>query len=183
MDIRIVSACNQDLWEMTEQGRFRKDLYFRLATIRIDLPSLRRRPEDILPLALFFMEEFNDKYGKKFRGFNPKAEQLLLNHAWPGNVRELRNTIERVILLENDEMILGRHLHFLGGSPGADSPAPSGRFKLDLPEDGMALDEVEKEIILQAYEKCGRNKSKTARFLRLPRHILIYRLKKMGVEN
>jgi len=183
VDIRIVSACNQDLWEMTEQGRFRKDLYFRLATIRIDLPSLRRRPEDILPLALFFMEEFNDKYGKKFRGFNPKAEQLLLNHAWPGNVRELRNTIERVILLENDEMILGRHLHFLGGSPGADSPAPSGRFKLDLPEDGMALDEVEKEIILQAYEKCGRNKSKTARFLRLPRHILIYRLKKMGVEN
>ncbi|NSW86006.1 MAG: sigma-54-dependent Fis family transcriptional regulator [Syntrophobacteraceae bacterium] len=183
VDIRIVSACNQDLWEMTEQGRFRKDLYFRLATIRIDLPSLRRRPEDILPLALFFMEEFNDKYGKKFRGFNPKAEQLLLNHAWPGNVRELRNTIERVILLENDEMILGRHLHFLGGSPGADSPAPSGRFKLDLPEDGMALDEVEKEIILQAYEKCGRNKSKTARFLHLPRHILIYRLKKMGVEN
>jgi DNA-binding NtrC family response regulator len=183
VDIRIVSACNQDLWEMTEQGRFRKDLYFRLATIRIDLPSLRRRPEDILPLALFFMEEFNDKYGKKFRGFNPNAEQLLLNHAWPGNVRELRNTIERVILLENDEMILGRHLHFLGGSPGADSPAPSGRFKLDLPEDGMALDEVEKEIILQAYEKCGRNKSKTARFLRLPRHILIYRLKKMGVEN
>lgn len=183
VDIRIVSACNQDLWEMTEQGRFRKDLYFRLATIRIDLPSLRRRPEDILPLALFFMEEFNDKYGKKFRGFNPNAEQLLLNHAWPGNVRELRNTIERVILLENDEMILGRHLHFLGGSPGADSPAPSGRFKLDLPEDGMALDEVEKEIILQAYEKCGRNKSKTARFLHLPRHILIYRLKKMGVEN
>jgi DNA-binding NtrC family response regulator len=183
VDIRIVSACNQDLWQLSEQGKFRKDLYFRLATIRIDLPSLRERPDDILPLALFFIEEFNDKYGKRFRGLSPRAEQLLLNHSWPGNVRELRNTIERVVLLENDENVLGRHLHFLS-PPSKGEPEPSGeRFSVDLPQEGIGLEEIEKEIILKAYEKCAKNKSKTARFLRLPRHILIYRLKKYGIED
>ncbi len=183
VDIRIVSACNQDLWQTTEQGKFRKDLFFRLATIRIDLPTLRQRPEDIIPLAMFFIEEFNDKYGKHFRGLNQRAEQLLLDHTWPGNVRELRNSIERVVLLENEEMILGRHLHFLSppskpGTPGA----PGGKFSVELPQEGIGLEDVDRTIILQAYEKCGKNKSRTARFLRLPRHILIYRLKKYGVD-
>ncbi|ABK18629.1 sigma-54-dependent transcriptional regulator [Syntrophobacter fumaroxidans] len=183
VDIRIVSACNQDLWQLTEQGRFRKDLFFRLATIRIDLPSLRERPDDILPLALFFIEEFNDKYGKRFRGLSPRAEQLLTDHSWPGNVRELRNTIERVVLLENDENVLGRHLHFLS-PPGKGEPEPSGeRFTVGLPQEGIGLEEMEKEIILKAYDKCGKNKSKTARFLRLPRHVLLYRLKKYGIED
>jgi DNA-binding NtrC family response regulator len=183
VDIRIVSACNTDLWQASEAGRFRKDLFFRLATIRIDLPSLRQRPEDTLTLARFFMEEFNDKYGKRFRGLSPEAEQLLLSHPWPGNVRELKNTIERVVLLENDEMVLGRHLHFLiQGGESVRLPAPD-RFQFELPEEGVSLEEVEKEIISKAYERCNRNKAKTARFLRMPRHILIYRLKKLRLED
>lgn len=181
VDIRIVSACNRDLWQMAEQGGFRKDLYFRLATIRIDLPALRERREDIFPLAQTFMEEFNDKYGKHFRGFNPKAEHLLLTHSWPGNIRELRNSIERVVLLENDDMILGRHLHFLDPDR-MQSPAQAERFSIALPDGGIGLEEIEKEVILQAFDKCGKNKSKTARFLKLPRHILLYRLKKYGIE-
>lgn len=183
VDIRIVSACNQDLWEAGEQGRFRKDLFFRLATIRIDLPPLRERLEDIIPLAVSFIEEFNDKYGKHFRGLSEEAEQLLLGHGWPGNVRELRNTMERVVLLENEETILGRHLHFLNARS---STAPAGGtvngFRVELPEEGIGLEEIEKEIILKAFEKCRRNKSKTARFLRMPRHVLTYRLKKYGFE-
>lgn len=182
VDIRIVSACNQDLWQIAEQGGFRKDLFFRLATIRIDLPSLRERREDILPLAHTFMEEFNDKYGKKFRGFNPKAEQLLVNHSWPGNIRELRNSIERVILLENDDMVLGRHLHFLDPDRMDHPATASDKFGIALPDGGISLEEIEKEVILQAFEKCGSNKSKTARFLKLPRHVLLYRLKKYGLE-
>ncbi len=181
VDIRIVSACNRDLWQLAEQGGFRKDLYFRLATIKIDLPALRERREDIFPLAQTFMEEFNDKYGKHFRGFNPKAEHLLLTHSWPGNVRELRNSIERVVLLENDDMILGRHLHFLDPDR-IESPAQAERFSIALPDGGIGLEEIEKEVILQAFDKCGKNKSKTARFLKLPRHILLYRLKKYGIE-
>jgi DNA-binding NtrC family response regulator len=128
------------------------------------------------------MEEFNDKYGKKFRGFNPKAEHLLMNHSWPGNIRELRNTIERVILLENDDMIVGRHLHFLEPDLIEKGALQSERFSMVLPDGGVGLEEIEKEVILQAFEKCGANKSKTARFLKLPRHILLYRLKKYGIE-
>ncbi|MEN6439868.1 MAG: sigma-54 dependent transcriptional regulator [Syntrophobacter sp.] len=182
VDIRIVSACNQDLWQVTETGGFRKDLYFRLATIKIDLPTLRDRRDDILPIALTFMEEFNDKYGKHFRGFNPKAEKLLLNHSWPGNVRELRNTIERVVLLENDDTVLGRHLLFLDPDRKSEDASQAGKFSIELPDGGIGLEDIEKEVILRAFEKCARNKSKTARFLKLPRHILLYRLKKYGIE-
>lgn len=182
VDIRIVSACNQDLWQVTETGGFRKDLYFRLATIKIDLPSLRDRRDDILPIALTFMEEFNDKYGKHFRGLNPKAEELLLNHSWPGNVRELRNTIERVVLLENDDTVLGRHLHFLDPDTKSESASNTGALSFELPDEGVGLEDIEKDVILRAFEKCARNKSKTARFLKLPRHILLYRLKKYGIE-
>lgn len=182
VDIRIVSACNLDLWHVAEQGGFRKDLYFRLATIKIDLPPLRERLEDILPLAHAFMEEFNDKYGKRFRGFNPKAEQLLLGHSWPGNIRELRNSIERVVLLENDDTILGRHFHFLDPDLLRTAAPRPETLALDLPDGGIGLEEIEREVILRAFEKCGRNKSKTARFLKLPRHILLYRLKKYGME-
>ncbi|MDR3569356.1 MAG: sigma-54 dependent transcriptional regulator [Syntrophobacteraceae bacterium] len=182
VDIRIVSACNRDLWHVAEDGGFRKDLYFRLATIKINLPALRQRREDIMPLARVFMEEFNDKYGKRFRGVNPKAEQLLLSRSWPGNVRELRNSIERVVLLENDDMILARHLHFLDHDQLDKSQSRPEKFDIVLPDGGVAFDEIEKQVILQAREKCGANKSKMARFLRLPRHVLLYRLKKFGIE-
>ena len=183
VDIRIISACNRDLWQDAEEGRFRKDLFFRLATIRIDLPPLRERSEDVLPLAQFFMDDFNDKYGKRFRRVSPEAERLLLAHSWPGNVRELRNTIERVILLENEDTILARHLHFLGPQASPEAPAAADVFRMAFPEQGIALEEIEKHIILEAYEKCQRNKSKTARFLKMPRHVLIYRLKKLGIEE
>jgi DNA-binding NtrC family response regulator len=183
VDIRILSACNTDLWLASEEGRFRKDLFFRLATIRIDLPPLRERTEDILPLAQFFMEDFNDKYAKRFRRLSPEAERLLLVHPWPGNVRELKNTIERVILLENEDTILARHLHFLAPHANIETPSLTQIFQLEFPEQGAGLDEIEKQIILQAYARCQRNKSKTARFLKIPRHVLIYRIKKLGIED
>ncbi|HQN20264.1 MAG TPA: sigma-54 dependent transcriptional regulator, partial [Syntrophobacteraceae bacterium] len=183
VDIRILSACNTDLWQAGEEGKFRRDLFFRLATIRIDLPPLRERTEDILPLVRFFMEDFNDKYGKRFRRLSPEAERLLLAHSWPGNVRELKNTIERVVLLENEETILANHLHFLVSFTEARSPTVSQIFRVEFPEQGIALDEIEKHVILKAYERCQGNKSKTARFLSIPRHVLIYRLKKFGIED
>jgi DNA-binding NtrC family response regulator len=183
VDIRIISACNKDLWKGAGEGKFRKDLFFRLATIRIDLPPLRERTEDILPLIQFFMEDFNDKYTKRFRGVSPQAEHLLLSHSWPGNVRELKNTIERVVLLENEETIRARHLHFLGIHASTETTAVADALRINLPEQGIALEEIEKTIILEAYEKCQRNKSKTARFLKMPRHILIYRLKKLGIQD
>ncbi len=184
VDIRVVSACNRDLWEACEAGEFRKDLYFRLATIRIFLPPLRERREDIIPLARFFLEQLNDKYMKRFRDISPEAQGLLRSYSWPGNVRELRNTMERVVLLEDEELVLPRHLHFLtpemAGAPPRDSALA---FLSELPEEELPLEEAERMIIQKAYEKCGRNKSKTARYLRIPRHVLVYRMKKYGLED
>lgn len=182
VDLRIIAACNLDLWEATELGRFRKDLYFRLATIRIDLPPLRQRQGDILPLVQYFMDHFNDKYGKHFRSISMDAEKIFLSHSWPGNVRELRNTIERIVLLEDEETILGRHLLFLQSAPPYSTSAAQPGL-LELPEEGVALEEIEKQVILKAYEKCDRNKSRTARYLQIPRHVLLYRLKKMGLPS
>lgn len=178
VDLRVVSASNQDLWKAAEEGKFRKDLFFRLATIRIDLPSLRHRPEDILSLAMFFLEQFNDKYNRHFRNLSAEAEQILLTHPWPGNVRELRNTLERVVLLEDETTVLGRHLHFLEHLQEGPADLGAARTSFTLPEDGVSLEAFEKKLIQAAYQKCGRNKSKTARYLDLPRHVLIYRLKK-----
>jgi len=183
VDIRVLAASNQDLWERTESGQFRKDLFFRLATIRIELPSLRQRKDDILPLTQFFVEQFNDKYGKSFRSISPGAEHMLLSHPWPGNIRELRNAIERIILLEKDETILEKHLQFLNNTASPKDLSAGGNLVLALPDDGMALGDLEKEVILKAYEKCAENKSKTARFLRIPRHVLLYRLKKYGIKS
>jgi len=182
VDIRVIAACNQDLWEASENGRFRKDLYFRLATIRIELPPLRQRQDDIIALVQHFVDHFNDKYGKHFRTISPDAGKIFLSHSWPGNVRELRNTIERIVLLENEETILGRHLHFLLSSV-SDARCLPTKLMLELPDEGFALEGFEKEIILKAYEKCGRNKSRTARYLHIPRHVLLYRLKKFGFEE
>ena len=183
VDIRVLAASNQDLWERTENGQFRKDLFFRLATIRIELPSLRQRKDDILPLTQFFVEQFNDKYRKSFRSISPGAEHMLLSHPWPGNIRELRNAIERIILLERDETILEEHLQFLNNTASPKDLNGGGNLVLALPDDGVALGDLEKEVILKAYEKCAENKSKTARFLRIPRHVLLYRLKKYGIKS
>jgi DNA-binding NtrC family response regulator len=183
VDIRIVAACNQDLWEAAEKGRFRKDLFFRLATISIELPPLRRRQDDVIALVQHFVDHFNDKYSKHFRSISPDAARVLLAYSWPGNVRELRNTVERIVLLENDETILGRHLSFLVSNTPSPATSLPGQMLLELPDEGIALEEVEKEIIRKAFEKCGRNKSRTARYLSIPRHVLLYRLKKMGLTK
>ncbi len=182
VDLRIVSACNRDLWEAAEQGAFRKDLFFRLATIQIKLPALRDRRQDILPLTHYFLEQLNDKYGKRFRTVSPDAQEILLSYAWPGNVRELRNAVERVVLLEDDDTVLGRHLHFLGsGREAAKVEGEDAGLRVELPDEGVSLEALEATVIKRAYEKCGRNKSKTARFLSIPRHVLLYRLKKYGI--
>lgn len=188
VDIRVVAACNRDLWQACDQGLFRKDLFFRLATIQIVLPALRQRREDILPLSRFFLEQFNDKYRKKFRDISEEAQHILLAHDWPGNVRELKNTIERIVLLEDDDLILKRHLHFLPSAAGQ-SPAltasPHAGFLAweNMPKEGMSLEDLERNIIQEVLERCERNKSKAARFLRIPRHVLIYRMKKFGMET
>ncbi|MEX0823254.1 MAG: sigma-54 dependent transcriptional regulator [Balneolaceae bacterium] len=104
-DVRIIAATNQDLWELVKDGSFREDLYYRLDTVKIKLPPLRDRKEDIIPIFRQFVNEFSAKYDSVFQGFSDEARELLTSYRWPGNVRELRNVAEQLVVLEKSQFI------------------------------------------------------------------------------
>lgn len=184
-DVRVIAATNRPLEELCEAGEFRQDLYFRLATISIHIPPLRERKEDVLLLSNYFLDIFNRKYGKNFRQFSPEAVQILTKHPWKGNVRELKNSLERVVLLEDASRVEANHLDFL--SPNAPSPAArqsraEAFFPPRLPEEGINLEEIIKHLIRIAYQQTGKNQVQTARILGITRNTLLYRLKKYGIH-
>jgi transcriptional regulator with PAS, ATPase and Fis domain len=113
VDVRIIAATNKSLEQEIKAGRFREDLFYRLNIAKISLPPLRDRKEDIIPIAVFFMNKFNVKHGKDFHEISTGAQKLLVNSPWTGNIRELRNTIERIVLMEEGSIIEPHHLSFL----------------------------------------------------------------------
>lgn len=104
-DVRVIAATNKDLWKEVQEGNFREDLYYRLDTVKIKLPPLRERPEDIIPIFRTFVTEFSAKYDSVFKGFSDEAKELLTSYRWPGNVRELRNVAEQLVVLEKSQFI------------------------------------------------------------------------------
>jgi transcriptional regulator with PAS, ATPase and Fis domain len=104
-DARVIAATNQDLWKLVEEGVFREDLYYRLDTVKIKLPPLRDRKEDIIPIFRSFVSEYSAKYDSVFRGFSEDAEELLVSYRWPGNIRELRNVAEQLVVLEKSQFV------------------------------------------------------------------------------
>lgn len=104
-DVRIIAATNKDLWDLVKEGTFREDLYYRLDTVKIKLPPLRARKEDIIPIFRKFVTEFSAKYDSVFQGFSDEAKELLVSYRWPGNVRELRNVAEQLVVLEKSKFI------------------------------------------------------------------------------
>ena len=188
-DVRVIAATNQPLETLIETGKFRQDLYFRLATIAIDITPLRERQEDIPLLVNYFLEIFNRKYGKKFQKISPKAEKILLNHPWKGNVRELKNAIERVTLLEDFTEIKPEHLDFLRPRIPSSTRTESEREKdpqdflpSQIPDSGISLDDVIKQTISTAYQQTNKNQVQTAKLLGITRNTLLYRLKKYGIR-
>ena len=105
LDVRVVAASNRDLKAESDAGRFRLDLYYRLSVIQIDLPPLRERGDDVLLLANYYIAHFNERLRKRIRGLTPEVEEIFRRYSWPGNVRELRNVIERVMILEDSDLI------------------------------------------------------------------------------
>ncbi len=181
VDIRIITATNKRLEHLVKAGKFREDLYYRLNVATIFIPPLRERKLDIIPLALFFMNRFNDKFGKKFRGVTEEAQDMLVQFEWRGNVRELKNLIERIVLMENDEMLRPAHLAGLTAQDlGSCSQAPHD-FK--LPPAGIKLNELNKSLISQALEMSGGNRTRAARLLGISRPTLIYRLEKYAIKD
>ena len=174
---RILAATNRNLEEMVRDGRFRQDLFYRLAVVRIRLPSLTHRKKDIIPLARLFLHQFGEKFGKKFSGLTEKAQAALLGHSWSGNVRELRNMMERAALLSG-----GPELDV--GDLGLPEPPPSAA-KAELTPAGVdlpaLLQNLERDYYERALSLSGGNESQAARLLNVSRDTFRYRRGKLSV--
>ncbi len=180
VDVRVIAATNKSLEKAIEAGTFREDLYYRLNIVRIYLPPLRERQEDIIPLVLFYMDKFNLQCGKNFQGLSKSAEKRLLGHRWAGNVRELRNTIERIMIMEDDAEIKTQHLSFLNDAGMVTSP--SDMPDIAIPPSGLNLEELNKRLVIKALKQSGGNKTEAARLLGMSRPTMIYRINKFGIE-
>ncbi len=180
-DVRILAATNKDLESEIKKKNFRDDLFFRLNVVRLSIPPLRDRKEDILVLFRFFMDRFNEQFQKGFTLLTPEAEERILAYPWPGNVRELRNAVERIVLLERGEKILENYLSFLGGHEAPQAQAASSEIM--IPPQGIILDEVTKAYILEALRIKKGNKARAARLLGISRSALLYRMEKYGMKS
>lgn len=175
VDVRVLAATNSNLAEAIEQGKFRRDLYYRLNVIQVFLPPLRSRKEDVLPLAENFVRLYNGKFKRDIQGISNAAGAMLLAYDWPGNVRELRNVIERAMVLEDSNWIQGPSLHI--ASPG------SNPLLADPPESEEAnftgsLEEIERSLLSKALVKSAGNQTRAAVILGITRDTLRYKMKK-----
>ena len=170
VDIRLICATNRNLPLMVDRGEFREDLLYRINTIHLEIPPLRERPEDILPLARLFTARFGKQYGRPDLTLNTEAEEILLHHPWKGNIRELEHTIEKAIIISDGTDITPQAFHL---------PAPP-RTATDSPS-ATTLEEMEIQMIRQAMDTCSGNLSAVAAQLGISRQTLYNKMKKYGL--
>ncbi len=177
VNVRIIAATNRNLKTQVEDGNFREDLYYRLSVITIELPPLRERREDVPILAAHFLKRYSERYNTARLTFEDDAMELLPKYDWPGNIRELENVIERLCVLTTRDAI------GVGDLPAEIRVSRSriASIGLKLPDEGISLEEVEKEILVQALEKKLGNQTRAARYLNISRKTLIYRMEKFGL--
>ncbi len=188
VDVRVIASTNKELEVLVEEGRFREDLFYRLNVARILLPPLRDRGADIINIATAYVKEFNSKFNKNLTGFSPEAANMLLSYPWKGNIRELRNVIERVVLLEMNQLITKESLSFLKGVSVTSVPiakteielADGGHY-LKISKTGAALGDVTKDLIIQTLNITGGNQIKAAKVLGVSRAKLRYRIEQLGI--
>lgn len=171
VNVRVIAATNRDLKAMSESGNFRDDLYYRLNVFPVEVPALSDRRDDIPELA----ELFAQKYGARVT-FSADAVERLKSHSWTGNIRELENTIYRLCILKGTGEIT------LSDLPAEFSDNMTACLDTNLPEDSLDLEALEKSIILKSLTKFEGNKSRTAKYLCIPRHVLLYRLEKFDIK-
>ncbi len=182
---RVVTATNKDIHELIKENKFREDLYYRIAVVKVRVPSLNERPGDIIPLTKYYIMYFNDKFNKQINEITPEAEEALRSHTWTGNVRELRNIVERAVLICRSERLdtedFGLNESFDENSIGFEE----GKLP-KLTELGIDLasvqDKLEGLYIRQALKLADGNESKAAKLLNINHHTFRYRRKKLGIE-
>ncbi|MNZ37092.1 Nitrogen fixation protein VnfA [compost metagenome] len=188
VNLRIISATNCNLEQMVQEGKFRRDLFFRLRIITIKVPPLRARGDDILTLAEHFVAQHGKRYGKPGLRFSAEAKAVLKGYSWPGNVRELRNMLEQTVLLAPGNLIGPEQLTIcrglLAGAGVTEAASPShGSDGLGLEDENMSLSDAERDLVVKVLGKTDWNISKSARMLGLTRDMLRYRIDKLGLER
>jgi DNA-binding NtrC family response regulator len=177
VDVRVIAATNRDLERMVRNGAFREDLWYRLDVVPLRMPPLRERKEDIALLAEHFLLKHARRHGRPIPRLEPEAVARLEAYAWPGNVRELENAMERLVVLARADTVGVADLP----EPVRDDASVFGGVRVQLPDEGIVLDEVERDLIVEALRRCKGNQSAASRFLGISRQTLIYRLQKYGL--
>jgi len=172
-DIRIISATNRDIRDLIERGLFREDLYYRLSVVTIELPPLRERREDLLPLVDHFIDKFNVQYGRSVRGVSEEVKSVFMKHDWPGNIRELKNCVERAVIFSEGDTIETAHL----GSQYRELGVGYAMNTLDNLQESM-----NRAIISEALKMSGGNREQAAKLLNITRKTLYNRMKKLEME-
>jgi two-component system response regulator PilR (NtrC family) len=182
VDLQFIAATNRDLQDAVSSGEFRQDLFYRLNVIRIDLPPLRQRLEDIPFLLKHFLQKYCQEYKRELKGFSSEAIQALINYDYPGNIRELENIVERCVVLESENRIITY-------STLPEIVRKKSQTSLTsniLPMEGLNLEEVvanlETDLIEQSLDQCNGNKTKAAELLGLSFRSFRYRLDKYGLK-
>lgn len=179
VDVRVVAATNRNLADAISKGVFREDLYYRLNVIPIHLPPLRERKEDIPLLAEHFLAKFQPTY--LVNRISQPAMEMLCSYNWPGNIRELQNVIERAAIICNGSEITPDHLP-KELQVQKNNSSTTGITVVNLPEGGISLEEVEKQLIVKALERSGGNQTRAAQLLGITRSALLYRMQKHGIN-
>ena len=180
VDVRIVAATNRELKAAVREGRFRNDLYYRLNVIPVEIPPLAQRRDDVPDLVHHFVATYGEEFKKNVTGFDAAAMKALIGYAWPGNIRELKNSIERALLLAEKEVLGVDDLPFEIREGGG---GPERPISFVLPKEGVNLDEVHKELLLQALERARYNKTATGRLLGLNRDQVRYWMRKYKIPE
>ena len=179
VDVRVIAATNRNLARMVEDGSFREDLYYRLAVVPIHLPPLRERTEDLPLLFEHFLAKHADRLGRPRPPVSKGVHAATRAYPWPGNIRELENVIERAMVLDKDGELdlddLPERLRQVQGHVG--------RLRLELPDDGISLEEVERDLLVAALEKHGWNQTRAAAYLAITRSTLLYRMQKFNLTR
>jgi DNA-binding NtrC family response regulator len=181
VDVRLVAATNKNLEGAIQRGEFREDLYYRLNVVNVTVPPLRERKEDIIPLASHFIDRFAKELKKDVRGLEPAAVRALKRHTWPGNIRELENTIERAVLMAEGRFLQEDDVNL--GAAGRSSADNVSSLNLRLPPTGIALDELERQAILEALRISNWVQKDAAKFLGISSRVMNYKVAKYEIKN
>jgi Nif-specific regulatory protein len=179
-DVRVVAATNRDLADAVDQGRFRRDLFYRIKVVEIEMPPLRERgADDVELLARHFLRMYARRHHKPITGFDPAAMAALKSYRWPGNVRELEHCVESAVVIADGPIVMPTHLS-LRTDPSAVAEWEESMAADSVPS-GLSLDELEKRYILRTLAECGGNRTRAAGILGIGRNTLLRKLKRYGV--